>query len=87
MFKVYPPTRDVLLYLAVCTSGVLNMHVVCLFFSIFRIITGRDVYFLLISVGNRRAAADEGSRSGCDHGKEATLRLAGSGHRQICSHD
>lgn len=27
MFKGHPPTRDVLLYSAVCTSGVLNMHV------------------------------------------------------------
>lgn len=36
--------------------------------------------FFLCTSGSRRAAADQGSRSGGDHRQEETLRVVGSRH-------
>lgn len=50
-------------------------------------VTGEDVVFFWLSLGSRRAAADEGARGGRNHRKEAALWLVGSRHRQIRSYD
>lgn len=41
----------------------------------------------LCFAGCRGTSADQGSRGGRDHGEEAPLRLAGSGHPEIRTHD
>lgn len=41
----------------------------------------------LFDAGSRRAAADKRSRGRRNHGQEATLRMVGSCHRSIRSHD
>lgn len=44
------------------------------------IIIGHHGPFSFCTSGSRRAAANQGSRSGGDHGTEETLWLVGSGH-------